>query len=120
MPCDSGYLGQNARESELQRTAELLEWTFGELGLPADQAVSRAAETYYCTADFVPTLCKVLTGLPDDLRASLFSRRNKMSRDLKEWWEEHVIADREREARERRRAKARSKLTPQELADLEL
>lgn len=120
MPCNSDYLSQNGRESELQRTAELLEWALSELGLPADQAVSRAAETYYCAADFVPNLCALLCGLPEDLRDTLLSRRHKMSRELKEWWEEHVIADRERKALEQRRAKARNKLTPQELADLEL
>jgi hypothetical protein len=114
MPCDSSYMEPNGKERALQKTAELLEWCYGQEGSKVPKSVSTAAQDEYCELDLVPTLCTFLKGLSSKRLAQLCNQSNAMSRRLKEWHKDHILADIEREKEEKERKTALAKLTPKE------
>lgn len=94
MGCNSDYLEPTHRERELQRAAKLLAFVLSKAGKPVPAAVSQAADHIYCKADFVPSLCELLTDMPEEERDRIvYDARDKVSRDLADWWEEHQKAD---------------------------
>lgn len=135
MPCVSDYLAPTSRERELQRAAQLLAHVLERLGRPVDEALVKTAADLYArgpggmtAVDYVPELCAVLTSLDEAVRDQIvYDARNKMSRNLADWWEEHLAADRAREMREAAttrerelRASALAKLTAEERAALKV
>ena len=97
MPCDSSYMEPNGKERALQETAELLEWCYTQEGLAVPKNVSKAAQDEYCSVDLVPSLCKFLKELSPKRRTQLCNQSNALSRDLKQWYSNHVLADIQRE-----------------------
>lgn len=94
MPCDSSYLEPTYREREFKRAAVLYEFVLRETGQPIDEALKRAA--IYCYGegfDSIPILCAALTAMPESERDRLMTQRNRTSRDLANWWEEHQEHD---------------------------
>lgn len=117
MPCDSSYLERTGIEAELQHTAWLYAFVLRELGLPVPADVKAAAASYYGGGDYVPALCARLRILPCDELDKLLTQRNKESRALANWWEDHQAADAQREHREQEEAR-RKQLTEQAIAKL--
>lgn len=102
MGCTSEYLKQNQREAELQRAARLLVFVNSKLGVESPTELTEASANYYCRADYVPALCQTLKSLTDEqVEAIVYNGRNPLSRDLAAWWEQHKLADQQREMRER-------------------
>ena len=101
MPCNSEYMNPNAKEKALQETAKLLVFVLGELNEAVPQHVRAAAENPYCSVDFVPMLCDRIRGMTcEQMTAIVYDGRNRMSRQLADWWEAHDQADRVRTAEE--------------------
>ena len=126
MPCRSDYMDPTHIETELQRTAQLLRFVYVKLEVPVSKKLNEAANSCYCSDDFVPELCKTIRGLSEEqLNEIVYNARDKTSRDLADWWEEHEAADRAREAKERKKAeekalaeRAMQKISKEELAAL--
>lgn len=126
MPCRSDYMEPNGRERRLQKTAQLYAYVLEKLDQPVPQKVQEASGNIYCTSDFVPKLCKLLSGLNEQVLDELmYDGRSKMARKLADWWDEHLEADRQRLKQERdekaKKAKLKrikAKLTEEELAFL--
>lgn len=124
MPCNSDHMNQTGTEAYNQRTAKLFLYITGKLNTP-DAAVREAADTYYCTVDYTENICTTLRRLkrrdPKMFNEIVYNAKSKTSRDLADWWEEHVLADRKRldsekseRARKRLIKSALNKLTPAE------
>jgi len=125
MACNSDYMNANCLEIELSRVLLLIQEI--ETGKPVDSR-SSAWNGYmggvYCSGD--------LRKRADVAVADLCNRLQKIdvtkfSLEMQMWWREHQAADRKREAEEKKkaeqdalRAAARSKLTPEERAALNL
>lgn len=127
MGCRSDYMDPTRREAELQRTAKLYAYALRQLRQPVSLNIESAANDVYCKADYVPQLCELLTSLTaEDLDRIVYNARDKVSRDLADWWEEHQQADLKRlqvEAEQRKQALIKSaiaKLTREEAAALGL
>ncbi len=126
MPCDSSYLNQNDQEEEFQRAAALLVYVYDTLGEEPPTVAVATAENYYATTDLIPDLCAKMKALtPEQLETVAYDAHSKTSRSLAGWWERHLAADAEREAREERDAakeaakqSGRSKLSAAERAAL--
>lgn len=125
MPCNSDYMNANRLEIELSRVLLLIKEL--ETGKPVD----------IHSSEWGGYLSGVYNG--GDLRkradaavADLCSRLQKVdvskfSLEMQMWWRDHQAADKKREAEEKKkaeqdalRAAARSKLTPEERAALNL
>lgn len=102
MPCNSDYLDPNAREVELKRAAGLLVFILERTGQSVTRELRETANDSYAKRDYVATLCSVLKRLNskefDDV---VYNARDKQSRDLADWYEEHEAADRAREHQEK-------------------
>lgn len=126
MPCRSDYMDPTHKEQQLQRTAQLLKYVYETLEQPVSAKLNEAAQDCYCKQDYVPELCKTIRGMPArQLNKVVYNARDRVSRDLADWWEEHEAADRKREARERKEAEekalaesAKQKISREELAAL--
>jgi len=106
MPCDSSYLAPNRKELEHRRAGVLLVYVMLQLGQTAEQWMIDEAKNLYARSErTIPALCAALKGMDDDtFERIVYSPRNKTSRDLANWWEDHQEADREREQNEIRAA----------------
>jgi len=129
MPCDSSYLEQTERESELQRAANLYVYVLVEFGKRVPLWVTRDADNCYLASDkALKALCKILTGMPVARRNKIiYKPKDSTARDLADWWEEHQIADIARESAEKELKtkkelikSALAKLTPEERNALKL
>jgi len=123
MPCRYDEPEPDTRQLHLQRSAKLLIFVKTRLQqrIPAwleAQASSRFADDERCVTD----LCALLKGMSDVERDRLiYDARDRDSRDLADWWEDHLREDAAREAREEAererqdlRARGLSKLTEDE------
>lgn len=104
MGCRSDYMEPNGHEKFLMRTAELLIYLNTYCGFPVTDTHKKWTE-YYGTELAVQELCKVLSNLakkePDVLDRVLYGDpRDRMSRELASWWEDHQEADKKRIAKE--------------------
>lgn len=105
MPCNSDYMNPTDKETRLRETAWLYAYALSKLGEEVPPEVGLAAENIYCRKDYVPALCALLKGLPEEKRdAIVYNARDKDARRLADWWEEHLEADRIREAKEAKEA----------------
>ena len=105
MGCRSDYMEPTTKEKRLQETAKLLCYVYTQLGRKKEikKEWGQAANYCYCVIDLVPNLCAVLKGLDaTTLDRIVYEPKNKMARKLVDWLEEHLGADRKREAEEAR------------------
>lgn len=57
----------------------------------------------------IPALCKILKDMPEAKRNTLiYNARDRQSRDLANWWENHQLIDKERIQRETIRKKQKA------------
>lgn len=111
MPCRSDYLEPTRREEELQRAARLYMFLLEQTGEKVPAKLSKTAFDIYASTDYVPQLCAAIRALdPTQLNAIVYDGRNKQSRELADWWDEHQEADRKREQHEKA-AKAKLAMT---------
>ena len=100
MPCNSDYLEQNDREAELQRTAKLYAYALKACGEKVPKEVKKAAADYYCRVDYVAELCTFIGDIRAirnrDYEHVVYNAKDRTSRDLADWWEDHQKADRKR------------------------
>lgn len=127
MPCDSEYLRPTWWEVEYSRAARLLKYVLDELLLDVPDYVLKNIKSPNLDGEkCVVELCRVLKSLGnDELNSLVYNPRSRESRDLANWWEDHLEADRVREEGEvlatKRRAAIKSameKLTPDEIKAL--
>jgi hypothetical protein len=123
MPCRSDYLEPSWKEKQLQRTAKLYAFALDELQMPVPLQVTRDGDDIYCSRDYVTALCKLIKSMTEEqVELIIYNARNKSSRDLADWWEDHQAADQERIANEttleemkRIKSKIYGKLTAEEV-----
>jgi hypothetical protein len=131
MPCNSDYLEPDRHEIESRRVAQLIcfinshkDFKCFERGV-SSWIINAAKEIYGNKArlnELVVMLCSICSGMSKkEQDAIIYDARNKDSRDLADWWEEHQKADAERIEMEKRTAQrkkirqaALSKLTKAE------
>ena len=126
MPCKGDYLDPNQTEQNQHLVSQLIVFVDGKLGRKTDSKIKKAAEDIYGTGvkldDIVPMLCTTLQSLSKKQENDIvYNARDKQSRQLADWWEEHQKADKQRLQKElkkvnEKKAKeiALSKLTPYE------
>jgi hypothetical protein len=128
MPCSSEYLEPSRREIELRRAAKLLIFVKEKLGESIPDWLKKADDIYCNTDRQVIHLCNLLKGMDPATRDSIvYDAHNATSRDLADWWDEHIAADEAREAVEKSeaarqfyRTRGLEKLTADEKAALGL
>ena len=100
MPCNSDYMNQTQKEKLLQETAQFYVYLLKKMGVKTSQidpALRQAADTYYCTADFVPQLCDYIRSMtPEDVESIISNAHDRTARRLADWWEDHKKADKKR------------------------
>ncbi len=101
MPCNGEYLNQTEREAEIQRAAKLALYILDKIGRKVPNFIREQSKKYYADRDdVVPYLCKLLTGLSlaskKEFDRVVYNAKSKTSRDLADWWEAHVAADKKR------------------------
>ena len=123
MPCNSDYLRPTDSEQEFRRAAQLLVYVKKKLGVKPEKWMLKEADNQYASdARSVTELCATLNAMKSRQRdAIVYNARNRVARDLADWWEEHQKADTERAKRDvalwkqsEMRKKALKKLTPAE------
>lgn len=123
MPCNSDHMEPTGKEKYLQRTAKLYAYAMGMLSRRIPDDVVADMNNIYCTKDHTAALCTFLRDLKRETFDSIvYNGRDRTSRQLADWYEEHIKADRERIRKEtdermqkRLRKSAVAKLTPAEL-----
>ncbi len=106
MPCNSDYMNPTTKESQLQKTAELLVFVLESMKIKVSEKLKKAANNMYCTDDYVEELCQTLTFLTDSQKELIiYDAHNEMSRELATWWERHQEADKQREQMEKEKAR---------------
>jgi hypothetical protein len=102
MPCNSDYLEPTFQEKELQRAAKLLIFVWRHLDKPIPKWLKDEATNCYAMSErTIPALCDTLSGLSIRKRDEIvYNAKNKQSRDLADWWEDHQTADAKRIAEE--------------------
>lgn len=101
MPCNSDYMEPTALEAFAVETAKLLIFAQSKLGVATDEREERISKTLYPSkddADYVTAaLCSLLGLLDEDmLNYIVYNAKDKASRKLADWWEEHQKADENR------------------------
>ena len=101
MPCRSDYLEPTHKEKLLQETAILYSYALDALGEEIPDSVLQASNDIYCSVDFVPNLCDLISNMAEDnLNKIVYNARSSMSRKLADWWEKHQEADQQQLAQE--------------------
>ena len=121
MPCNGDYLDPTNIEEEAKRVANLILYVNSFSNEKTPVWIRECAENYYSghgnklardvIDELVSHLCDKITNMTDSKRNKIiYNSRNKVSRDLASWWEEHQEADRlrlEDEAKEFKRLELR-------------
>jgi len=101
MACNSDYLSPTERERKLQEAAKLLIFVCEKLSITISPDLRETAKNMYATQDYIPQLCAVIKQMSaDQLDAIVYNARDKTSRKLANFWEEHQAADKKRELEE--------------------
>lgn len=98
MPCNSDYLEPTVREREHQRAANLLVYSLTEMGCKVPNWIKHEAGNIYAgDSRLLPMLCELVSGMScADRERVVYNARDGRSRDLANWWERHLEADRQR------------------------
>lgn len=110
MPCNSDHLEPTARESYNQATAALFlhvlektNWMASNTikGLAAARKLKaeaqKTADHIYASSDYTAPLCGLLRALKAEqintFNATVYDAKNRTSRQLADWWEDHCQQD---------------------------
>lgn len=113
MPCNSDYLQSTDKELQLQRTAKLLVYVYKNIDVKIPKWVGVASREVYCREErTVPLLCAAVTALlkVDKDHPVVYDAKSKEARDLADWWDAHLEADKQRVAAERRKKRSDSSM----------
>lgn len=103
MPCNSDYMNPTKKELRLKETAEFLVFVRKKTGRHVDKKLRETSEAIYPKIDYVSELCYEIGNLSEDmLDAVVYNGRDKRSRKLADWWEEHQKADKQRIVHEKK------------------
>lgn len=113
MPCNSDYLNPTEVEQERRLAAALLIHVLECLDETVSPKLRKAADDIYADGqDNIPALCARLKRLseesPSAFERIVYNAKSRESRDLANWWEEHLEADRKRLEAERDAANRRA------------
>jgi len=126
MPCDSSYMEPTAAEENRRQVSSLICFVDSKLGVETPKNIKKAAKHIYGEGVDLDTiteqLCSKLSNLTKkQADAIIYNARDKRSRELADWWEEHIEADKKRLQKElkakkdaKTKAEAIKKLTPHE------
>jgi len=133
MPCRSDYMDPTHYEESIAETSRLLCFVLKKLKLkPSADEIKFSNACNYPDKVFgdkvTARLCKILSAFNKKQTTEIiYNAKDKDSRKLADWWEEHQIADKKREAKEKAekaakklKDKALSKLTKAERAALDI
>lgn len=105
MPYRSDYMEPTAREQYCQHTAQLYLYAMEILSKQGTHTwtpelikdVTLAANHMYASSDYTPHLCALINKLsPAEQDLVLYNARERMSRKLADWWEQHQAVDNQR------------------------
>jgi hypothetical protein len=123
MPCDGSYMNPNDEEHNRRTAAEFIVFVDSKLGIETPEDIKHAAGHIYGQGveldDVVAKLCFKLSTLTKKQQSVIiYNGRDKTSRALADWWDEHQEADKERIEQEVKDSKDRvaaiKKLTTRE------
>ena len=99
MPCDSSYLEATTKEVEFKRAATLLAFLYQETHQECPGWVTKEAGNYYAGDErIIPELCSFIRAMdPETFDRIAYNTKNRIARDLANWWEDHLEADKQRE-----------------------
>lgn len=101
MPCRDDYPEPSKLQSRSRQAAELLIYVYGKVGKAVPAKLRQDAKDCYCDGDYVPKLCEALSELSNkEFDRIVYNPRERQSRALADWWEEHEEMDRIREEKE--------------------
>ena len=126
MPCNSDYMNPTEKEIKLKETAMFYDFALSKMGLQVPIEVTLAANAEYGGDDYVEPLCSLIKRMSEEQKETIiYNAKNRLSRKLADWYEEHLEADRKREAEEQKikqqdklRKSALLKLTKEERQSL--
>lgn len=101
MPCIGGHSDPSPHEQHRQLTAKLLVFVYNNLQKEVPRKLLKAANDDYCSLDYTPDLCKELNAFSDHQTELIIYGKNRTSRALANWWEDHQEEDRQRVKKER-------------------
>lgn len=107
MPCNCDYMNPTQSEKNSRLTAEHLVFVYGKLDKDVPEYIMKASNHIYGDKHnlnkMVMLLCETLRGLDDEQKDSIiYNGRDRQSRSLANWWEDHCVADANREAQEKK------------------
>lgn len=100
MPCNTDHMEPTARERHQREAATHLVYIYGRMGQPVPAEVARCAADIYGgqTDEWVKFLCTMLKEMtPDQIDKFVYDAKDKRSRALADWYEEHAKVDAQRE-----------------------
>ena len=126
MPCNSDYLNPTQDELNKILVSKLIRYVDRKLEEKTPNKIIKVSRDVYGKGVdlniIVPALCSKLKSLSNEQKEEIiYNAKDKTSRDLADWWEEHQNADKERKKLEKEEknkkslvSNALSKLTPKE------
>ena len=101
MPCNSDYMNPTQDEQNKVQTSKLICYVDKKLGIKTRKEVKEASKDCYGKGVelniIVPELCAKLKGLTKQQKEEIvYNAKDKTSRELADWLEEHQKADRTR------------------------
>ncbi len=95
MPCDSSHMDPSRHEKESRKAARLIVWVREQIGTNTIGWIFEAANNYYGNPqridELTRTLCTLCKTLDEEI---IYNGRNKIARELADWWDDHQEADR--------------------------
>jgi hypothetical protein len=103
MGCNSDYMKPTKQEEFHKQTAKLLIHAKKILGVEVTAEDKKNETSSYGDPSVVPALCKLLGDLTKNKRDKVLysDAKDKVRRQLADWWEEHEAADNTRRAKEK-------------------
>jgi hypothetical protein len=105
MPCyEPPEPEPDARHKNRREAARLMIYVFEMLKTPVPGWLYREAKNQFNeNEDLIPTLCKMVRLMTEaEFEAIVYNARDRRSRDLADWWEEHQKADEHRMMKEKK------------------
>lgn len=100
MPCNTEHMEPTARERHQREAAQHLVFIHGKINQPVPARIAAAASDIYGgqTDEWVKFLCTMLKEMNDEqLDRIVYDAKDKSSRALADWYEEHAKEDAKRE-----------------------
>ena len=110
MPCRCDYMEPDKRDKESKKVAMFLVWVYKQLDKNLPEWIYEAAQHTYGNRrradDLTKLLCAACRELPEEI---LYNGKDRIARELANWWEDHQEKDRIREEREKRKLEEKVK-----------